>query len=64
MEALARRDEGILRAAGVRVKGVRRALDKTAVLDRLLDSVAGHLLNAPNMADGVNAEVRRGRFDD
>lgn len=57
MEALARRDEGILRAAGVRVRGVRRALEETAILEMLFDRVAGHLLNAPNMMDGVSAEV-------
>ena len=55
METLARRDEGILRAAGVRVRGARRALEETAILEMLFDRVAGHLLNAPNMMDGVSA---------
>lgn len=53
--ALARRAAGILRAAGVRVRGVRRACDETVARQRLLDRVAGHLLNAPNMVSGVSA---------
>ena len=57
MEALAERDKGILRAAGVpvlvSVRGVRRALEETATLEMLFDRTAGHLLNAPNMMDGV-----------
>ena len=59
MEALARWDEGILKTADVRVSGVRRMLEETATLEMLFDSVAGHLLNAPNMMDRVSAEVRR-----
>ena len=63
MEALAERDKGILRAADVlvlvlmlvlvSVRGVRRALEETATLEMLFDRTAGHLLNAPNMMDGV-----------
>jgi hypothetical protein len=65
MEALAERDKGILRAAGVlvSVRGVRRVLEETATREMLFDRTAGHLLNAPNMmdvdVDGVSAEVRR-----
>jgi hypothetical protein len=61
MEALAERDKGILRAAGVlvSVRGVRRVLEETATREMLFDRTAGHLLNAPNMMDGVSAEVRR-----
>lgn len=59
-DALAMREDGILSAADVRVRGVRRMLEETATLEMLLDKVAGHLLNAPNMMDGVDAEVRRG----
>jgi hypothetical protein len=55
------RDEGILRAADVRVRGVRMVLEATAIEEMFLDSVAGHLLNAPNMLDSVIAEVRRCR---
>jgi hypothetical protein len=43
------RDDGILRTADVRVRGVRRTFEETATLEMLFDSVAGHLLNAPNM---------------
>ena len=61
MEALAERDKGIRRAAGVlvSVRGVRRVLEETATLEMLFDRTAGHLLNAPNMTDGVTAEIRR-----
>jgi len=37
----------------VSVRGVRRALEETATLEMLFDRTAGHLLNAPNMMDGV-----------
>ena len=59
MEALAMREDGILRAADVRVRGVRRTLEETATLEMLFDNVAGHLLNAPNMMNDKIAEVRR-----
>jgi hypothetical protein len=64
MEALADRDRGVLRAAGVlvlvSVRGVRRVLEETATLEMLFDRTAGHLLNAPNMMDGVSAEIAAG----
>ena len=43
----------------MRVRGVRRIFEETATLEMLFDSVAGHLLNAPNMMDDVIAVVLR-----
>lgn len=61
MEALEMRvrKDGFAATVDVRVRGVRRALEETAILEMLFDSVAGHLLNAPNMMDDVRAEARR-----
>jgi hypothetical protein len=53
MEALLTRVDGILKTADVRVRGVRRMFEETAILETLFDNVDGHLLNAPNMMDDV-----------
>lgn len=51
------REEGICGALVALKDDTRRALDEMAAVDKLRESVAGHLRNAPNMMGIRNAEI-------